>query len=740
MKHIVGYCDRWSVAPGERIAFKVSAVNGGDYEARLQRVICGDDTPGGPGLDLRDVAGQPPWRLTGRAQPLVTGSYLRMARPASVMPMSSVTVASWVWPTRIGPATQCILAHQQGRRGFSLAIDPGGYLVLTVGDGTRSETAVSELRLTERCWYYAWASYDADCGEAWIGVHRLRHGSADASSGARAVALSRHLLGMAEGDLLIGAGHDAQGTIGAHFNGKLDSPRLAAGAMQPIAAIEFGERPASCPWSDDVVGCWDFADAMQSIAITDRSGSGWHGYSVNLPARAVTGRRWSGDVHDWRFAPQHYTAIHFHDDDLYDAGWQTDFEFLVPSDLVSGYYVMRLTAADDVSYVSFFVRPPRDRATSRLAFLASTATYLAYANYRFMLDQSESESQLAFPIVLEREQVYLQQHPELGLSTYDRHADGSGVRHSSRLRPILNMGPCTDVWNLNADTHLLRWLDSIGESCDIITDEDLHAEGASLLERYRCVMTGTHPEYLTTEMRQGIESWLERGGRLMYLGGNGFYWRIAFHKELPGVMEVRRAEGGARYWAEQPGESGMGFSGEYGGLWRRIGAPSESLVGVGTRAIAFDRATWYARTAASHDPRVRFMFEGVADDARIGDFGSLGGGAAGSEVDASNPSLGTPTHALVVGVATEFGSGAMPVPEDVLMLTPASGADFNAAVRAEIVFFETTGGGAVFSTGSVCWAASLAHQGGDNNVARITGNVLRRFLAADTFPSPSAVP
>jgi len=312
------------------------------------------------------------------------------------------------------------------------------------------------------------------------------------------------------------------------------------------------------------------------------------------------------------------------------------------------------------------------------------------------------------------------------------------VRHSSRLRPILNMGPCTDVWNLNADTHLLRWLDSIGEPCDIITDEDLHAEGAALLERYRCVMTGTHPEYLTTEMRHGIESWLERGGRLMYMGGNGFYWRIAFHKELPGVMEVRRAEGGARYWAEQPGESGMGFSGEYGGLWRRIGAPSESLVGVGTRAIAFDRATWYARTTASHDPRVRFMFEGVADDARIGDFGSLGGGAAGSEVDASNTAFGTPRHALVVGVATEFGSGAMPVPEDVLMLTPASGADFNAAVRAEIVFFETTGGGAVFSTGSVCWAASLAHMGGDNNVAQITRNVLRRFLAGEPFPSPSA--
>ena len=35
-------------------------------------------------------------------------------------------------------------------------------------------------------------------------------------------------------------------------------------------------------------------------------------------------------------------------------------------------------------------------------------------------------------------------------------------------------------------------------------------------------------------------------------------------------------------------------------------------------------------------------------------------------------------------------------------------------------------GGAVFSTGSIAWVASLSHKGFDNNVSRIT-NVLRRF-------------
>ena len=50
-------------------------------------------------------------------------------------------------------------------------------------------------------------------------------------------------------------------------------------------------------------------------------------------------------------------------------------------------------------------------------------------------------------------------------------------------------------------------------------------------------------------------------------------------------------------------------------------------------------------------------------------------------------------------------------------------------VRADMVFFETGAGGGVFSTGSIAWCGALSHNGYDNNVSRITGNVLRRFAA-----------
>ena len=60
----------------------------------------------------------------------------------------------------------------------------------------------------------------------------------------------------------------------------------------------------------------------------------------------------------------------------------------------------------------------------------------------------------------------------------------------------------------------------------------------------------------------------------------------------------------------------------------------------------------------------------------------------------------------------------------------------NDSVHADMTFFETPGGGAVFSVGSITWGASLPHNGYDNNVSRLTGNVVRRFLAQEPFTPP----
>ena len=168
------------------------------------------------------------------------------------------------------------------------------------------------------------------------------------------------------------------------------------------------------------------------------------------------------------------------------------------------------------------------------------------------------------------------------------------------------------------------------------------------------------------------------------------------------------------------------FDGEFGGLWRSNGRPPQSLVGVGFVAEGFDSCHWYERTADSRNARAAFIFEGVTGNERIGDFGVLGG-AAGLELDAADVTLGTPHHALVLARSTGHSNVYLVTVEEMLSTHPAVDGLDNPLVRAELVFFETASGGAVFSTGSIAWAASLCHNGYDNNVATVTRNVLRRF-------------
>ena len=105
-----------------------------------------------------------------------------------------------------------------------------------------------------------------------------------------------------------------------------------------------------------------------------------------MPMRAVTGPGWTGREVDFRAAPDEYDAIHFHDDDLDDAGWATDFALEVAGDWPSGVYAAHLSAGDFDDYVPFVVRPPAGGSANRVALLLPTLTYMAYANEHMMGD------------------------------------------------------------------------------------------------------------------------------------------------------------------------------------------------------------------------------------------------------------------------------------------------------------------------------------------------------------------
>ncbi|HSE75487.1 MAG TPA: N,N-dimethylformamidase beta subunit family domain-containing protein, partial [Dongiaceae bacterium] len=204
----------------------------------------------------------------------------------------------------------------------------------------------------------------------------------------------------------------------------------------------------------------------------------------------------------------------------------------------------------------------------------------------------------------------------------------------------------------------------------------------------------------------------------------------------PGIIEVRRGEAGTRCFEMPPGERHNQFDGEFGGLWRSNGRAPQRLAGVGFVAEGFDSCHWYERSDGSFDERAAFIFAGIGARERIGDFGVLGG-AAGLELDATDPALGTPGHALVLARSAGHSNVYLLTVEEMMSTHPSVDGLDNPLVRAELVFFETPSGGAVFATGSIAWAASLCHDGYRNNVARITANVLRRFLDPTPFAPPA---
>ena len=253
---------------------------------------------------------------------------------------------------------------------------------------------------------------------------------------------------------------------------------------------------------------------------------------MNLPTRAVTGPSWSGSVLNWTERRNEYDAIHFHEDDLLDCNWEPDVTFSIPKDFRSGVYALRCRSSTGEHHIPFFVRPKHGTAGEKVALLMPTATYLMYGNQHANYREPLNEMMRGGLIELQPSDLYLNDHPELGLSSYDTHRDGSGVFYVTRHRPILNLRPMTRLWNFNIDMLIVDWLEARGTGFDVITDEDLHHEGFDLLKHYQVVITGSHPEYTSLPMMEGLLEYRDNGGRIMYLGGNGFYWRISFHKKI----------------------------------------------------------------------------------------------------------------------------------------------------------------------------------------------------------------
>jgi N,N-dimethylformamidase len=738
MSELIGYASALCVRPGETIEVKVST-DASAYGAEPVRLFHGDVDPAGPGLREEPVDWGEARTYDGRVQIARPGSYGITPATAAFGALDSFTVHAWVRPTLDVAEPSGLIAwwDDERRLGFALCREEAGDLSLRISCADGSVvTCRTDVPLPRGVWSSAMATYDQESGTVRVrqdprgGAPLQRPASGEAKGFLDAAGVSLPLRIAA-----FGAGTET----GGFFTGRIDRPAILSRALDEVECdrVAAGEEIAAVAGNGALLAAWDFAADQSRATVDDVGEGGLQLELVNAPARAVTGFNYSGEEVDFRLRPREYAAIHFHHDDLEDAGWETDFAWKVPDDAPSGVYAAKLTAGDLDDHVPIIVRPTAE-PTADVLLVLPTFTYLAYANERLVTGEGTPFAGAVEELGLELDfaDAILKRHPEWGISLYDVHADGSPGMYASWRRPIPNLRPRYRFWctggpeRLSEDLCIVDWLDHIGVACDVVTDDDVHREGRVLLERYPVVLTGSHPEYISAPEMHAFEDYLAAGGKLMYLGGNGFYWVIAVDEERPHVLELRRGVNGSQTWESDAGEFHHSTTGEVGGLWRYRGHPPNALTGVGYTGASDQPvpSAGYVRCPDSHDERVSFIFDGIGEDEVIGEFGLIRDGAAGYEIDRYDVARGTPGHALLL--ATSQGrhpAGVTLAVEDMLStLTNVTGED-NPDVRADMVYVEHLNGGAVFSVGSCNWCGSLSHDRYENNVARIAGNVLERF-------------
>ena len=622
MHSLAGYCDRWSVKPGQRIRFMVSSADDARFTLRFVRHRCADPNPQGPGYSEIPMPTGLDGEHAGRFQPAWLGSFGRAAGFAVDL-SEGLAIGATISPTTPDRGVQGLVSLTIGDVRLALCIGESGGLMAEMVTPIRTLRVETGHALLERRWYDVALTLDPSGRLTVTQAPRRPASAADAPARASGHAVVVSASGAADAFLAALAGEDEAPTT-HHYNGKLERPTLWRGAPDAAAVIARQREPVPASIGPDLIACWDFSIGIPGTIATEIGPARAHAHLVNLPTRAMTGANWTGAVHDWKSAPEQYGAIHFHEDDQGDLGWAESFALDVPADWPSGFYAAHISNAHGQDYVPFFVRPRVPAAD--LALLVPTFTYQVYGNFVRPGRGAEIAVRAAeWGGLSETPDM----NPQFGLSTYNHHSDGSGVAIASMRRPMLDTRPRqislmdpvpngSGTGRICADSYIIQFLHGLGIEPDVITDHDLHEEGVALLAPYRAVIAAQHPEYHSERMMQALGDYLGQGGRLIYLGGNGFYWRAEPSEAAPHAIEVRRAESGIRVWATQPGESYHAFGGGYGGLWRRIGRPAHALVGNGFSVQGKHLGFPYRFTEAIRDPRVAFMTLGLGRAARRG--------------------------------------------------------------------------------------------------------------------------
>lgn len=724
---VVGYSSSWSIPTGGQLNVHVSS-RMSKFHASLVRLQQGDPNPEGPGVKEFPVQWDGEGEYHADWHGIPSGSYMAINHFPSFV---TGTLALWIKPALLMKCLQTIAATADWR----IVIDPEGAIHFV--SPFISVRSANTLRPGE--WTHVvvrWTDSAADIGIKPKVNWPSQTVPIDATSTIKVIPGK-------EGTLVFAAKLAPDGISSDHFTGKLADLRLydrwLADGVCPGFIADGEYEPAA-------FAHWSMTDDPSLMIVEDVCG---HHAAIlhQMPVRGVTGPFWDGSHQRWYDCPPHYGAIAFNAEDKIDARWPVAFTLHLPEHCQSDVYAIKLSAGETVDHVPFFVRAQPGQQ-QRVLFLAPTFSYLAYGNehtaahyIRTMPQIAEHNRQSINPYPSQAEQRFIL---ETGLnSLYDVRADGQGYCYASTRLPLLNFRPHTKFQMLDnlqggahqfmADLFIVDWLQEKNILYDVATDHDLHRDGVALLDQYDVVITGTHHEYVSFAELDAVAHYVENGGKLMYMSGNGFYWVTSQPDGDDTVIEVRRAHGTGA-WTVAAGERHHATTGEQGGLWKDRGRPPQTLVGVGFVADSLSGNAVYEVQAVAGGSLAEhiLMRAGLEAGDMLGDEKSLvmGPGAAGFEVDRIDATQGSPLTTTCLASARMPESYVLAVEEigshSHLNLTSAGNND----VRADCALVEYPNGGAVFATGSINWSGCLSAQQYQGSISRLTEAALLTFLSA----------
>jgi N,N-dimethylformamidase len=366
------------------------------------------------------------------------------------------------------------------------------------------------------------------------------------------------------------------------------------------------------------------------------------------------------------------------------------------------YYFHARTESGHFFSFPWVVAPAAPQAP--IAVLASTNTWNAYNPFGGRSNYVNARKLPPEPTVNARQDLqryrgdtyeeWLFPDAEYAPLSFERPERGCHIpEHVEVTDPIEGRDACHQA---PAEWRLLGWLEREGYAYDLYAEHQLHA-GILDLDAYKVLILSVHPEYWSRAMYTRVKEWVfERGGRLLYLGGNGLNCEI----EFPDAATMRCRTRVPGTGGSMSGSETDGAHIHYESRFHRTFESEANLLGVVCTDAGIMTAAPYRVVDSSH-----WAFAGTG--LRKGDlFGHdslherIHGGASGHETDKRSPSSPPQTVLLAKGLNPDEGG-------------------------AEMVTYALDGGGAVFSVGSITYPACLLV---DAAISRITRNVLDRFL------------